>query len=307
LHRPKASSIDQTIVRKKSPVMGIREYRPYTPGSRQKSVSDFAEITRSEPEKSLTVWIHRAQGRNNRGVITCRHRGGGHKRLYRIIDFRRDKRNIPAKVAEIEYDPNRNARIALLQYQDGEKRYILHPQGLKVGDPVIAGTEAPLEVGNALPLSNLPLGTEVHNVELTPGRGGQVVRSAGAKAQIQAKEGKFVTLKLPSGEMRMFRKECYATIGQVGNIDARNIKIGKAGRNRWKGRRPQVRGSVMNPVDHPHGGGEGRAPIGRSGPVTPWGKPALGAKTRKKKKLSNSLIVRRRRSSSKRRRGGRNG
>ncbi len=287
--------------------MGIREYRPYTPGSRQKSVSDFAEITRSEPEKSLTVWIHRAQGRNNRGVITCRHRGGGHKRLYRIIDFRRDKRNIPAKVAEIEYDPNRNARIALLQYQDGEKRYILHPQGLKVGDPVIAGTEAPLEVGNALPLSNLPLGTEVHNVELTPGRGGQVVRSAGAKAQIQAKEGKFVTLKLPSGEMRMFRKECYATIGQVGNIDARNIKIGKAGRNRWKGRRPQVRGSVMNPVDHPHGGGEGRAPIGRSGPVTPWGKPALGAKTRKKKKLSNSLIVRRRRSSSKRRRGGRNG
>lgn len=287
--------------------MGIRFYRPYTPGSRQKSVSDFAEITRHEPEKSLTVWIHRSKGRNNRGVITCRHRGGGHKRLYRTIDFRRDKHNIPAKVAEIEYDPNRNARIALLQYQDGEKRYILHPEGLKVGDSVIAGPESPLEVGNALPLSNLPLGTEVHNVELTPGRGGQMVRSAGAKAQIQAKEGKFVTLKLPSGEMRMFRKECYATIGQVGNSDARNIKVGKAGRNRWKGRRPQVRGSVMNPVDHPHGGGEGRAPIGRSGPVTPWGKPALGAKTRKKKKLSNSLIVRRRRSSSKRRRGGRNG
>jgi len=287
--------------------MGIRFYRPYTPGSRQKSVSDFAEITRSEPEKSLTVWIHRSKGRNNRGVITCRHRGGGHKRLYRMIDFRRDKHNIPAKVAEIEYDPNRNARIALLQYQDGEKRYILHPEGLKVGDQVIAGPEAPLEIGNALPLSNLPLGTSVHNVELTPGRGGQMVRSAGASAQIQAKEGKFVTLKLPSGEMRMFRKECYATIGQVGNSDARNIKIGKAGRNRWKGRRPQVRGSVMNPVDHPHGGGEGRAPIGRSGPMTPWGKPALGAKTRKKKKLSNSLIVRRRRSSSKRRRGGRNG
>lgn len=287
--------------------MGIRFYRPYTPSTRQKSVSDFAEITRSEPEKSLTVWIHRAKGRNNRGVITCRHRGGGHKRLYRTIDFRRDKHNIPAKVAEIEYDPNRNARIALLQYQDGEKRYILHPEGLKVGDPVIAGPEAPLEIGNALPLSNLPLGTEVHNVELSPGKGGQIVRSAGAKAQIQAKEGKMVTLKLPSGEMRMFRKECYATIGQVGNSDARNIKVGKAGRNRWKGRRPQVRGSVMNPVDHPHGGGEGRAPIGRSGPVTPWGKPALGAKTRKKKKLSNSLIVRRRRSSSKRRRGGRNG
>lgn len=287
--------------------MGIRFYRPYTPGSRQKSVSDFAEITRSEPEKSLTVWIHRSKGRNNRGVITCRHRGGGHKRLYRMIDFRRDKHNIPAKVTEIEYDPNRNARIALLQYQDGEKRYILHPEGLNVGSEVIAGPESPLEVGNALPLSNLPLGTDVHNVELTPGRGGQMVRSAGAKAQIQAKEGQFVTLKLPSGEMRMFRKDCYATIGQVGNIDSRNIKVGKAGRTRWKGRRPQVRGSVMNPVDHPHGGGEGRAPIGRSGPVTPWGKPALGAKTRKKKKLSNSLIVRRRRSSSKRRRGGRNG
>jgi large subunit ribosomal protein L2 len=287
--------------------MGIRFYRPYTPGSRQKSGSDFAEITRHEPEKSLTVWIHRAKGRNNRGIITCRHRGGGHKRLYRMIDFRRDKHNIPAQVVEIEYDPNRNARIALLQYQDGEKRYILHPEGLKVGTEVIAGPESPLEVGNALPLSNIPLGTSVHNVELTPGRGGQMVRSAGASAQIQAKEGQFVTLKLPSGEMRLFRKDCYATIGQVGNIDARNIKIGKAGRNRWKGRRPQVRGSVMNPVDHPHGGGEGRAPIGRSGPVTPWGKPALGAKTRKKKKLSNSLIVRRRRSSSKRRRGGRNG
>jgi|JI81BgreenRNA_FD_contig_41_423357_length_3907_multi_4_in_0_out_0_3 large subunit ribosomal protein L2 len=287
--------------------MGIRFYRPYTPGSRQKSGSDFAEITRNEPEKSLTVWIHRAKGRNNRGIITCRHRGGGHKRLYRMIDFRRDKHNIPAQVVEIEYDPNRNARIALLQYQDGEKRYILHPEGLKVGTEVIAGPESPLEVGNALPLSNIPLGTSVHNVELTPGRGGQMVRSAGASAQIQAKEGQFVTLKLPSGEMRLFRKDCYATIGQVGNSDARNIKIGKAGRNRWKGRRPQVRGSVMNPVDHPHGGGEGRAPIGRSGPVTPWGKPALGAKTRKKKKLSNSLIVRRRRSSSKRRRGGRNG
>lgn len=286
--------------------MGIRFYRPYTPGSRQKSVSDFAEITRSEPEKSLTVWIHRAQGRNNRGVITCRHRGGGHKRLYRIIDFRRDKHNIPAKVVEIEYDPNRNARIALLHYEDGEKRYILHPEGLKVGTVIIAGPNAPLENGNALPLSNIPLGTEVHNVELTPGRGGQMVRSAGAGAEIKAKEGEFVTLQLPSGEVRKFRKDCYATIGKVGNIDARNIKIGKAGRNRWLGRRPQVRGSVMNPVDHPHGGGEGRAPIGRSGPVTPWGKPALGAKTRKKKKLSNSLIVRRRRSSSKRRRGGRN-
>jgi len=287
--------------------MGIRFYRPYTPGSRQKSGSDFAEITRNEPEKSLTVWIHRAKGRNNRGIITCRHRGGGHKRLYRMIDFRRDKHNIPAQVVEIEYDPNRNARIALLQYQDGEKRYILHPEGLKVGTVVIAGPNSPVDnIGNALPLSNIPEGTSVHNVELTPGRGGQMVRSAGASATIKAKEGEFVTLQLPSGEFRKFRKDCYATIGQVGNIDARNIKIGKAGRNRWKGRRPQVRGSVMNPVDHPHGGGEGRAPIGRSGPVTPWGKPALGAKTRKKKKLSNSLIVRRRRSSSKRRRGGRN-
>jgi large subunit ribosomal protein L2 len=200
--------------------MGIRFYRPYTPGSRQKSGSDFAEITRNEPEKSLTVWIHRAKGRNNRGIITCRHRGGGHKRLYRMIDFRRDKHNIPAQVVEIEYDPNRNARIALLQYQDGEKRYILHPEGLKVGTEVIAGPESPLEVGNALPLSNIPLGTSVHNVELTPGRGGQMVRSAGASAQIQAKEGQFVTLKLPSGEMRLFRKDCYATIGQVGNSDA---------------------------------------------------------------------------------------
>ena len=268
-------------------------------------VSEFSEVTRSEPEKSLTRNKHRRKGRNNIGLITCRHRGGGHKRLYRNIDFRREKHNIPAKVAEIEYDPNRNARIALLYYKDGEKRYILHPEGLAVGSEVISGEDAAIEVGNALPLSKMPLGTSVHNVELIPGRGGQIVRSAGASAQVMAKEGKMVTLKLPSGEVRMIRKECYATIGQVGNTDARNIKIGKAGRKRWKGRRPEVRGSVMNPVDHPHGGGEGRAPIGRSGPMTPWGKPALGAKTRKKK-LSDSLIVRRRRSSSKRRRGGRN-
>lgn len=285
--------------------MGIRTYRPYTPSTRQHSVSDFAEITRDEPEKSLTTSVHRKKGRNNRGIITCRHRGGGHKRLYRIIDFRRDKRNISAKVAEIEYDPNRNARIALLHYQDGEKRYILHPVGLQVGSFVISGPDAPIEVGNALPLGSMPLGTSVHNVELIPGRGGQMVRSAGASAQVQAKEGDFVTLKLPSGEVRMFRRECYATVGQVGNVDARNISFGKAGRTRWKGRRPQVRGSVMNPVDHPHGGGEGRAPIGRSGPVTPWGKPALGGKTRKKKKHSDALIVRRRRKSSKRGKGGR--
>jgi large subunit ribosomal protein L2 len=285
--------------------MGIRYYRPYTPSTREHTVSDFAEITKSKPEKSLTRSIKRDKGRNNRGVITCRHRGGGHKRRYRIIDFRRDKRNISAKVLAVEYDPNRNARIALVQYEDGEKRYILHPVGLKVGDTITAGPEAPFETGNALPLGNMPLGTAVHNVELFPGKGGQIVRAAGTSAQVVAKEGDFVTLRLPSTEMRMVRRECYATIGQVGNIDARNISYGKAGRTRWKGRRPQVRGSVMNPVDHPHGGGEGRAPIGRSGPVTPWGKPALGLKTRKKKKASDALIVRRRRRSSKRGRGGR--
>jgi large subunit ribosomal protein L2 len=285
--------------------MGTRSYRPYTPSTRQVTISDFAEITKSEPEKSLTTYKHRVKGRNNQGRITSRRRGGGHKQLYRIIDFKRDKRNIPAKVAAIEYDPNRNARIALLYYQDGEKRYILQPNGLTVGKTLIAGPEAPIEDGNALPLSNIPLGTSVHNVELTPGRGGQIVRAAGATAQVVAKEGNYVTLKLPSGEVRMIRRECYATIGQVGNTDFRNLSAGKAGRNRWKGRRPKVRGSVMNPVDHPHGGGEGRAPIGRPGPVTPWGKPTLGAKTRKPKKPSSKLIVRRRRKSSKRGRGGR--
>ena len=285
--------------------MGNRSYRPYTPGTRQAMVSDFAEITRSEPEKSLVKFKPRSKGRNNRGVITSRRRGGGHKQLYRVIDFRRDKHNIPAKVAAIEYDPNRNARIALLYYQDGEKRYILHPDKLPVGATVQSGPDAPIEVGNALPLKNIPLGTSVHNVELTPGRGGQIVRAAGATAQVVAKEGNYVTLKLPSTEVRMVRRECYATIGQVGNIDHRNLSLGKAGRNRHRGRRPKVRGSVMNPVDHPHGGGEGRAPIGRSGPVTPWGKPALGSKTRKPKKQSTSLIVRRRRKTSKRGRGGR--
>lgn len=285
--------------------MGTRSYRPYTPSTRQVTISDFAEITKSEPERSLTKTVHRVKGRNNRGVITSRRRGGGHKRLYRIIDFKRDKRNIPAKVVAIEYDPNRNARIALLHYQDGEKRYILHPNGLKVGTMIISGPEAPIEDGNALPLERIPLGTTVHSVELTPGRGAQVVRAAGAAAQVMAKEGNYVTLKLPSGEVRLVRRDCYATIGQVGNLDARNLSLGKAGRTRWKGRRPKVRGSVMNPVDHPHGGGEGRAPIGRSGPVTPWGKPTLGMKTRKPKKASNSLILRRRRKSSKRGRGGR--
>ncbi|BAW96000.1 ribosomal protein L2 [[Synechococcus] sp. NIES-970] len=275
--------------------MGIRSFRPYTPGTRQATVSDFSEITKSKPEKSLTKYKHRKKGRNNRGVITCRHRGGGHKRLYRLIDFRRDKRDMAAQVIAIEYDPNRNARIALVQYEDGEKRYILQPAGLGVGDTIVAGEEAPYEIGNALPLHKIPLGTEIHNIELYKGRGGQMVRSAGAFAQLVAKDGDYVTIKLPSKEVRMVRKECYATIGKVGNAEARNLKLGKAGRTRHLGRRPQVRGSVMNPVDHPHGGGEGRAPIGRSGPVTPWGKPALGKKTRKKKKQSSSLIVRRRR------------
>jgi len=274
--------------------MGIRSFQPETPGTRQTSVSDFANITKSEPEKSLTKFKHRKKGRNNRGVITSRRRGGGHKRLYRQIDFHRDKHGIAAEVIAIEYDPNRNARIALVQYADGEKRYILHPANLEVGATVMAGDEAPYEDGNALPLGRIPLGTDVHNVELQPGRGGQIVRAAGTAAQVVAKEGNYVTLKLPSKEVRMVRRECYATIGRVGNAEARNQSLGKAGRSRYLGRRPQVRGSAMNPVDHPHGGGEGRAPIGRSGPVTPWGKPALGSKTRKRKKQSDKLIVRRR-------------
>ena len=275
--------------------MGIRSYRPYTPGTRQATVSDFAEITKRKPEKSLTKYKHNKKGRNNRGVITSRHRGGGHKRLYRIIDFRRDKYDIPAKVVAIEYDPNRNARLALLFYQDGEKRYILAPLGVTVGATLISGENSPYEIGNALPLYKIPLGSEVHNVELVPGKGGQMVRSAGAVAQLVAKDGNYVTLKLPSKEVRMVRRECYATMGRVGNIEARNITLGKAGRTRHLGRRPHVRGSVMNPVDHPHGGGEGRAPIGRSGPMTPWGKPAVGAKTRNKNKASSRLIIRRRR------------
>lgn len=274
--------------------MGIRSYRPCTPGTRQASVSDFSEITKSKPEKSLTTSKHNPKGRNNRGVITSRHRGGGHKRCYRLVDFRRDKHNIPAKIAAIEYDPNRNARLALLFYRDGEKRYILAPDGIAVGTIVVSGENASFEVGNALPLIRIPLGTEVHNIELVPGKGGQIVRAAGGAAQVVAKEGDYVTLRLPSKEVRMVRKECYATIGKVGNIEARNLTLGKAGRTRHLGQRPHVRGSVMNPVDHPHGGGEGRAPIGRSGPMTPWGKPALGAKTRNKKKQSSKLIVRRR-------------
>ena len=275
--------------------MGTRSFRPLTPGTRQATIADFSEITKTKPEKSLTKFKHRAKGRNNRGVITSRRRGGGHKRRYRTIDFRRDKLNIPATVIAIEYDPNRNARIALVEYQDGEKRYILAAAGLTVGTEIISGPDSPIEIGNALPLSNIPLGETIHNVELRVGRGGQIVRAAGTAAKLMAKEGNYVTIGLPSKEVRMVRKECYATIGQVGNAEVRNLKLGKAGKSRHLGRRPQVRGSAMNPCDHPHGGGEGRAPIGRSGPVTPWGKPALGLKTRKKRKASDKLIVRRRR------------
>jgi large subunit ribosomal protein L2 len=274
--------------------MGINFLNPCTPGTRQRSVSDFAEITKSKPEKALSFFVHRSKGRNNRGIITCRHRGGGHKRLYRDIDFRRDKIGIPAKVLSIQYDPNRNSRIALLRYEDGEKRYILHPRGLNVGEILISDINAPILVGNSLPLRNIPLGAEIHNVEFQPGSGGQLARSAGTLVEILAKEGNYVTIRLPSKEIRFLSKNCWATIGQVGNVEAYNLKIGKAGRTRWLGIRPTVRGSVMNPVDHPHGGGEGRSPIGRSRPVTPWGKPALGLLTRKPKKYSNQFIIRKR-------------
>lgn len=274
--------------------MGIRFYQVSSPGTRNRSVLDFKEISRSKPEKSLTKWVKRAKGRNNRGVITCRHRGGGHKRCYRSIDFIRNKFNIPAKVATIEYDPNRKAQIALLHYEDGEKRYILHPRGLQIGQKIVASETAPILVGNSLPLKQMPLGTEIHNVEFQPGAGGQLARSAGAVVQLVAKEGKYVTLRLPSGEVRLVSNQCWATVGQVGNGDVSNLVIGKAGRKRWLGRRPEVRGSVMNAADHPHGGGEGKAPIGRSKPYTPWGKPALGVRTRSKKKYSSSLILRKR-------------
>nr|YP_009397276.1 ribosomal protein L2 [Thuretia quercifolia]ARW66462.1 ribosomal protein L2 [Thuretia quercifolia] len=274
--------------------MTIRLYKAYTPGTRNRTVSTFSEITTNKPEKSLLIKNNFTAGRNNRGIITSKHRGGGHKKKYRIIDFKRNKLNIKGKVASIEYDPNRNARIALLNYQDGEKRYILHPRSLKIGSIVISGQDVPIEVGNALPLEYIPLGTAVHNIEIKPSKGGQIVRAAGTYAQIVAKDGNFITLKLPSSEVRIVNKKCYATIGQVGNIDSSNISIGKAGRNRWLGKRPHVRGVVMNPIDHPHGGGEGKSPIGRSHPVTPNGKPALGEKTRNKKKYSNKYILRRR-------------
>jgi large subunit ribosomal protein L2 len=272
--------------------MGIRKINPTSPAQRGMSRSDFAEITTDTPEKSLLKPLKNKTGRNNTGRITCRHKGGGNKKAYRVIDFKRNKPGIPATVKTIEYDPNRNVRISLVFYTDGEKRYILTPQALKVGDVVQSGADADIQVGNALPLSNIPLGTMVHNIEMYPGRGGQMVRSAGAGAQLMAKEGDYVTLKLPSSEMRMVHKNCYATIGVLGNVEYKNISFGKAGRKRWMGVKPTVRGSVMNPVDHPHGGGEGKSPIGGQ-PQTPWGKPAMGYKTRHGKK-SDKYIVRRR-------------
>lgn len=273
--------------------MTIRLYKSYTPGTRNRALSAFSEITKTKPEKSLIRKNHRNKGRNNRGVITIRHRGGGHKKRYRLIDFKRNKSNIEGIVAAIEYDPNRNARIALINYLDGEKIYILHPKNLSVGDSIFSGSGSPLNIGNALPIEEIPLGTSIHNIELIPNHGAQIVRAAGTSAKILAKEGNYVTLRLPSKEIRLIRKECFATIGEVSNNDAFLVQSGKAGRTRWLGKRPTVRGSVMNPCDHPHGGGEGRTPIGRTGPLTPWGKPALGIKTRKRKKLSDAYIIRR--------------
>ncbi len=272
--------------------MAMKTFKPTSPGMRFKTALDFAEITASRPEKSLTRGITRSGGRNNEGHETVRFRGGGHKRLYREIDFRRDKRGIPARVASIEYDPNRSARIALLVYADGEKRYILAPVGLAVGHALVAAEKAEIIPGNALPMKNIPLGAMIHNVELKPGYGGQFARSAGTAAQVMAKEGKYVTLRMPSGEMRMVLAACWATVGQVGNVEHSNVSIGKAGRTRWSGKRPHVRGTAMNPVDHPHGGGEGKTKGGRH-PVTPWGQPTKGYKTRKNKRTTRFIVKRR--------------
>lgn len=274
--------------------MAIKSFRPTSPGRRFATVSTFQEITKTQPEKSLLAPLKKQAGRNNQGRLTVRHRGGGHKRNYRIIDFRRNKDGIPATVAAIEYDPNRSAYIALLHYADGEKRYILAPNGLKVGTVIHSGPGSDIKVGNCLTLSEIPFGTIIHNIELKPGKGGQLVRSAGAGAQLKAREGDYAHVELPSGEVRLVHVTCRATIGQVGNLDHQNISIGKAGRSRWLGKRPSVRGVVMNPADHPHGGGEGKAPIGRPAPVTPWGKPALGYRTRKKRNKSDQYIIRRR-------------
>ncbi len=274
--------------------MAIKKFNPTSPARRFMTVSNFEEITKTEPEKSLVVTLKSQAGRNNYGKITVRHRGGGHKRKYRIIDFKRDKVGIPANVASIEYDPNRTANIALLHYADGEKRYIISPNGLKVGDTVISSDDADIKVGNTLPLKNIPVGTVIHNIEMKAGKGGQMVRAAGNAAQLMAKEGNYAQIRLPSGEVRQVRIECKATIGQVGNVEHEIISIGKAGRKRHMGFRPTVRGSAMNPVDHPHGGGEGRSPVGRPSPMTPWGKPTLGYKTRDKKKASSKFIIKRR-------------
>ncbi|MDG5473762.1 50S ribosomal protein L2 [Jeotgalibacillus sp. ET6] len=274
--------------------MAIKKYKPTSNGRRGMTSSDFAEITTSTPEKSLLAPVKRKGGRNNQGKLTVRHQGGGHKRQYRIIDFKRNKDGIPGRVATIEYDPNRSANIALINYADGEKRYILAPKGLVVGMEVMAGPEADIKTGNALPLINIPVGTVIHNIEMKPGKGGQLVRSAGTSAQVLGKEGKYVLVRLNSGETRMILATCRATVGQVGNEQHELINIGKAGRSRWLGKRPTVRGSVMNPNDHPHGGGEGKAPIGRKSPMSPWGKPTLGYKTRKKSNKSDKFIVRRR-------------
>jgi large subunit ribosomal protein L2 len=274
--------------------MAVKAYNPTSPGQRWRTDPSFDEITRTKPERSLLRPLHKRAGRNTQGRITVRHRGGGHKRKYRLIDFKRDKVGIPAVVDSIEYDPNRSARIALLVYADGEKRYIIAPLGLQVGDRVMTGEDAEINVGNALPLERIPTGTMVHNVELTPGKGGQIARSAGTSAQVIAKEGKYVSVRLPSGEIRQFLRNCKATIGQVGNVEHGNIKLGKAGRKRWRGWRPTVRGSVMSPRDHPHGGGEGRTGIGMPSPKTPWGKKTMGKKTRSRSKKSDKYIVRRR-------------
>jgi large subunit ribosomal protein L2 len=274
--------------------MAIKNYKPTTPGRRGMSVADFSELTKKKPEKSLIVMKKKVTGRNNLGRITVRHRGGGHKRYYRIIDFKRNKHDVPAKVAAIEYDPNRSARIALLHYADGEKRYIIAPVNLNVGDTVISGENCEIKVGNALPLRKIPVGTIIHNIELKIGKGAQLARSAGSYAQIVGKEGDYAQVKLPSGELRMVHVNCYATIGQVGNTDHENITIGKAGRKRWMGIRPTVRGVAMNPIDHPHGGGEGRSPQGNPHPVTPWGVHTKGKKTRNKRKPSSKFIIKRR-------------
>ncbi|WP_186576165.1 50S ribosomal protein L2 [Aquibacillus kalidii] len=274
--------------------MAIKKYKPTSNGRRGMSGSDFAEITTDQPEKSLLAPLSKRGGRNNQGKLTVRHQGGGHKRKYRIIDFKRNKDGIPGRVATIEYDPNRTANIALINYVDGEKRYILAPKGLVVGQEIVSGEGADIKVGNALPLENIPVGTIIHNVELKPGRGGQLARSAGSQAQILGREGKYILVRLTSGEVRLVLGTCRATVGQVGNLEHELINVGKAGRSRWKGIRPTVRGSVMNPNDHPHGGGEGRAPIGRKSPMSPWGKPTLGYKTRKRNKSTDKFIVRKR-------------